>query len=254
MATAKQAPAQESLVPLNGDAVPSISVATPVDLLRIAVSQGADIDKLEKLMALQERWEKNEARKAFVQAMNKFKANPPTITKNHDVSFGETHYRHATLDHVCDEVTKGLSAVGITHAWKVTQDKESFITVICVLTHELGHSEETQLIGAPDKSGSKNSIQAIGSTVTYLQRYTLLAACGLASKNDDDAQSGQSVVDPAKLEEYCRQLTEVDTLADLKAVFKRAYEEAQALNDRSAMASYIQAKDKRKREIEHANR
>jgi hypothetical protein len=255
MATAKPAPAQESLVPLNGDAVPAISVATPVDLLRIAVSQGADIDKLEKLMALQERWEKNEARKAFVQAMNKFKANPPTITKNHDVSFGETHYRHATLDHVCDEVTKGLSAVGITHAWKVTQDKESFITVICVLTHELGHSEETQLIGAPDKSGSKNSIQAIGSTVTYLQRYTLFAACGLAAKNDDDGRgAGQSAVDPEKREEYCLQLTEVETLADLKTVFARAYGEAQTLNDRKAMASYIQAKDKRKKEIEHANR
>ena len=250
---AKEATKQE-LAPLNNGDSAALTIATPVDLLRIAVTQGADIDKLEKLMALQERWEKNEARKAFVAAMNKFKANPPVITKNHAVSFGETNYRHATLDHVCDEVTKGLSAVGITHAWKVTQDKE-FITVICVLTHELGHSEETQLIGAPDKSGSKNSIQAIGSTVTYLQRYTLFAACGLAAKNDDDGRgAGQSAVNPDKLEEYCRQLTEVETLADLRTVFARAYGEAQTLNDRKAMASYIQAKDKRKKEIEHANR
>ena len=34
-------------------------------------------------------------------------------------------------------------------------------------------------------SGSKNSIQAVGSTVTYLQRYTLLAVTGLAAKGQD---------------------------------------------------------------------
>jgi hypothetical protein len=35
-------------------------------------------------------------------------------------------------------------------------------------------------------SGSKNAIQAIGSAVTYLQRYTLLSATGLAAKNGDN--------------------------------------------------------------------
>jgi hypothetical protein len=263
MATAKPAPAQESLVPLkgdpNGDAIPAISVATPVDLLRIAVTQGADIDKLEKLMALQERWEKNEARKAFVAAMNKFKANPPVISKNKHVHFetskGPNDYDHATLDHVCDVVTKGLSAVGITHAWKVKQDKD-VISVTCVLTHELGHSEEYTLSGLPDNTGSKNAIQAIASACTYLQRYTLLMGTGQAPKgaDNDGHGAGQSAVDPAKLEEYCRQLTEVETLADLKTVFARAYGEAQTLNDRKAMASYIQAKDKRKKEIENAAR
>lgn len=227
---------------------------TPVDLLRIAVSQGADIDKLEKLMGLHERWEQNEARKAYVAAMKKFKANPPQISKNKQVNFGQTGYRHATLDHVCEEVTKGLSDVGITHAWKVRQENGT-IAVICMLTHELGHSEETALMGAPDNSGSKNSIQAIGSTVTYLQRYTLLAACGLAAQNDTDGQTnGHGAVEEGKLKEFCRQIAEVETLADLKTVFARAYGEAQTMNDRKAMAHYIQAKDQRKREIEHANR
>lgn len=237
---------------------PPEGIATPIDLLRIAVTQGADIDKLEKLMVLQERWEKNEARKAYVAAMNKFKENPPTISKNKLVSFdtskGRTEYRHATLDHVCDEITKALSAVGISHAWKVKQDKD-IITVICVLTHVQGHSEETELFGGPDNSGTKNSIQAISSTVTYLERYTLLAACGLAPENDNDGRgASQSAVDPAKLEEYCRQINDVETLPDLKTVFARAYGEAAALSDRKAMAHYIQAKDTKKKELEHANR
>lgn len=229
------------------------SSLTPVELIRIAVSQGADIDKLQKLMDLQERWEKNEARKAFVAAMNKFKANPPTITKNKHVHFetakGPTDYDHATLDHACDVITKGLSAVGITHTWKVKNDKE-FINVTCVLTHEMGHSEETQLMGTPDDSGGKNKIQAVGSTVSYLSRYTLLAACGLASKDADNDGAGAStkpVIPVEKLEEYARQMGEVETLSDLQAVFKKAYKEASELTDKKAMAYLIRVKDEAKK-------
>lgn len=238
----------------NGFALERQPALTPVELLRIAVTQGADIDKLKQLMDLQERWEKNEARKAFVAAMKQFKANPPVISKNHSVSFGDTEYRHATLDHVCNEVTKGLSAVGITHAWKVTQDKE-FITVICVLTHELGHSEETQMMGLPDKSGSKNSIQAIGSTVTYLQRYTLLAACGLAAKNDDDGHSaGEPFIEAAEIEKACAEISRAKDFPELKFLFGVALNKARELGDRQAMAHYITANDKRKKELEHAAR
>lgn len=237
------------IVKANGSELPV--ALTPVELLRIAVSQGADIDKLQKLMDLQERYEKNEARKAFVVAMSRFKANPPIINKNHTVAFKEVKYKHATLDHVCDEVTKGLSAVGITHAWKVTQEKD-LITVSCVLTHELGHSEVTQLNGVADNSGSKNSIQAIGSTVTYLQRYTLLSACGLAAKNDDDGQaSNKPVVAVEDLEKSLKEISEAKSLETLKNLFGFAYTKAQELNDRKAMAHFIQAKDKRKKELEN---
>lgn len=243
----------ETLVPLhtNGEHL----ALTPVELIRIAVSQNADIEKLSKLMDLQERWEAREARKAFNAAMSQFKSNPPDIHKNKEVRFGNTAYKHATLDHVSEVITKGLSAVGITHAWKVSQAAD-LITVSCVLTHEMGHSEETQLMGVADNSGSKNSIQAIGSTVTYLQRYTLLAACGLAASNDNDGQGDtrKPVVAAEKIEEYIRQMTEVETMKDLQTVFAKAYSEAQGMNDREAMAHYIKAKDARKKELEHANR
>ena len=45
-------------------ALPAQAV-TPMQMLQIAVEQGADLDRLEKLMDMQERWEANEARKAF---------------------------------------------------------------------------------------------------------------------------------------------------------------------------------------------
>ena len=46
-----------------------------------------------------------------------------------------------------------------------------------------------------DTSGSKNSIQAIGSTVSYLERYTLYAILGLASADqDDDGHSAAELI------------------------------------------------------------
>jgi hypothetical protein len=59
------------------------------------------------------------------------------------------------------------------------------ISVTCILTGH-GHEEENTLSGPADASGSKNAIQAIGSTLTYLQRYTLVQALGLAASSDDD--------------------------------------------------------------------
>src|SRR5271156_10045 len=94
---------------------------TPMELLQMAVSKGADIDKLEKLMDLQLRWQKEQAKQAYHAAMNAFKADPPAIIKNHTVSFGNTTYDHATLDNVCKQVTQGLSKHHISHRWRIEQ-------------------------------------------------------------------------------------------------------------------------------------
>ena len=69
--------------------------------------------------------------------------------------------------------------------------------VTCRITHRDGHYEETSLFGPVDGSGNKNPIQAIGSAVTYLQRYTLKAAVGIAASQDDDAQEAGRKADPA---------------------------------------------------------
>jgi hypothetical protein len=180
-----------------------IAAVDPMQLLAVAVQQGADIDKLEKLMALQERWEANNARKAFTVAMAKFKENPPRLVKDKEVAFGNTRYKHAELDQVTEKIAAALSSVGISHRFSISQ-ADSKITVHCVLTHSLGHHETTSLAGAADTSGNKNSIQAIGSAVSYLQRYTLLAATGLATGEGDDDGKGVepvAVIDDKQLGE-----------------------------------------------------
>lgn len=167
--------------------------ATPMMLVQMAVQQGADIDKLQKLMELQERWEANQARKAFVLAMAEFKKDPPTIIKDKQVAFGQTSYKHAELDQVCGVIGKALSKVGISHTWEVNQSDKN-IRVTCVLTHSAGHSQSVSLESQADQSGGKNSIQAIASAVTYLERYTLLAATGVATgEGDDDGKQTEFV-------------------------------------------------------------
>lgn len=157
---------------------------TPAELIKVAVSGGADLDKLEKLLDLQVKWEANEAKKAYHRAMTAFKANPPEIIKDKQVAYKEVKYKHASLANVTEQINSALSAHGLSASWQTQQD--GAVSVICKITHVLGHSEETKLSAPADNSGSKNSIQAIGSTITYLQRYTLLALTGLATYDQDD--------------------------------------------------------------------
>ncbi len=170
-------------------------------MLQVAVEQNADLDKLQKLMDLQERWEANEARKAYVTAMAAFKKDAPEIVKDTHVSFRNragdvTEYDHATLDQVSNVIGKALAKHGLAHSWKMNQTENGRITVLCIITHELGHSEQVSLPAMPDTSGGKNAIQATSSAVTYLERITLLAATGLAAagQDDDGAASGSESV------------------------------------------------------------
>lgn len=162
---------------------------TPMQMMQVAIEKGTDLAQLEKLMELQERWEANEARKAFVVAKAAFKAEAPTIGKNKHVHFatskGDTNYDHATLDNVADTLAPALSKHDLTYSWETEQGDGGMIRVTCVLTHVMGHSERVTLQAGLDQSGGKNNIQAVGSTVTYLQRYTLLAATGIATKEQD---------------------------------------------------------------------
>ena len=161
--------------------------APTTDIVMMAIQNKLDPALIEKMMDLSERNEANLARKDYVAAMAKFKANPPEITKDKTVSFGQgkTSYTHASLANVTNKINSALSKYGLSASWNTAQT-ENLVTVTCTITHENGHSEHTSLTAAPDTSGSKNAIQAIGSTISYLERYTLLALTGLATHDMDD--------------------------------------------------------------------
>lgn len=174
----------------------SLAAVTPADLLRIAVDSGADLDRLEKLMSLQERWEADQARKAFADDMARFKQKPIVIIKDNLVSYGEgrnkTEYMHATIGNVVDVIVPQLAEFGFSHRWDLEQ-RDGQVIVTCVITHRLGHCQKTTLMAAPDASGGKNGIQSVISAKTYLERHTLLAATGAATRDqmDDDGAAAE---------------------------------------------------------------
>ena len=229
---------------------PTALAVNPMRLIEIALNQNADVGKLEALFNLQLRWEQNEAKKAYVAAINAFKADPPAILKNKHVAYNQVAYDHATLDHVCKAVTSGLSEHGISHRWRIEQS-DGLIRVTCILTHDMGHSEETTLVAGADMSGSKNAIQGIGSAVTYLERYTLLAATGLAAANGDN--DGQGAPTWEKLQEYLDSIATAPNLKVLEDTFKAGFKEAAALINTQAMKMLTLAKDERKAALKNEN-
>lgn len=169
---------------------------TPMDMIERAVSSGASIEALEKLMALHERWEANQGRKAFDDAIASAKAEIPSIRKNRKVDFttakGRTSYRHEDMAEIARTVDPVLSRHGLSYRYRTAQDGNT-VTVTCILSHRDGYCEETTLSSATDQSGNKNHIQAVGSAATYLQRYTLKMALGLSATDDDDGRAAEAV-------------------------------------------------------------
>lgn len=172
--------------------------ATPMAMIQLAVQQGADVDKLEKLLALQQRWEANEARKAFHEAFSKFKTEAVVVVRNTPVNDGPLRgKRYADLFAVVDAVTPALSKHGLSASWRLSKDEKDWLEVTCTITHTLGHSESVSMGAGPDAGGAKNGIQARASTVTYLERYTLMAATGLAARGQDtDGGNGKQEIAP----------------------------------------------------------
>lgn len=203
----------------------SASADRTYDLIRFAIEKGATPETLGKLFDLQERAEKmlaerkaEAARDAFNRAMAAFKAMPLKIVKNKHVGFtsrrtqSETEYWHATLDHVCAAINPNLAQHGLSFYWEPVQDDKGKIAVTCVVAHVDGHSQRTTLYGQPDESGNKNKIQSVGSTVTYLQRYTLMSALGLATADQDN--DGAEDDDQDKVPITAEQIAEIQIALD----------------------------------------
>jgi hypothetical protein len=183
------------------------TMITPMTMIDRALATGAAPETLEKLLALQERWEANQGRKAFDEAMAAAKAEIPTITKNRKVGYehknggGETSYRHEDLGEIARVVAPILAKHGLSYRYRTTSEINHPVSVTCIVSHRDGHFEENTLVAGADNSGKKNSIQAIGSTITYLQRYTLKAALGLAASSDDDGGKADQTEDDGPITE-----------------------------------------------------
>jgi len=170
-----------------------VQQGAPLSPIQAAMVGGITPDDVKKLWDIQKDFEANEARKAYHQALAKFKLNEVVIEKDghvkHKTKSGQwKEYRHPTLGGAMRIINPILGECGLSLNWKTSQDMENggMLTVTAILTHAMGHSEQTSLSASPEDSGGKNNLQAIGSAETYLQRYTGLPLIGVIAMDADD--------------------------------------------------------------------
>ncbi len=218
--------------------------ATPYEMMMNAVKSELPLEQIEKMMELQERFEKREAEKAYVSAMAKFKEIPLIITKDKVNSQYKSYY--TTIGNLVNLTLPGMSKCGLSHKWDIDQSVEKIIKITCIVTHAMGHSESVSMSAPRDESGKKNLIQQIKSTITYLKSATFESIMGLAASdsNMDDDGNGASQKLPPLSEETIQTINSFDTIEELKVYYKK--NEEHSVN-KADFAKLVNAK---KKEIE----
>lgn len=167
--------------------------ATPENFIAFALQSGRSIEEIQQLINFRNAELARLAKLEFNEAKAKFLSTVPRIIKNQDADFGETKsgakgasYRYSDLDNLINTIKEAEAAAGLSHDFKTTQDDKGNVQITCILSHVGGHSETDTLNAPPDKSGGKNDIQAMKSTVSYLRRAALESVLGLSQGGDDN--------------------------------------------------------------------
>jgi ERF superfamily len=157
---------------------------SPQGLIALAIQSGANIDYIEKLLALKERYDAAQANKAFLSAMSNFQKEVPAIQKKKVVG-----YTYAEIGEVDEAIKTPMADNGLSKRWEIAEDGERLICT-CIISHIDGHTERTVMSSLKDSSGNKNEIQSRASAISYLQRYTLIGALGLTTASEDNDGDG----------------------------------------------------------------
>jgi hypothetical protein len=196
--------------------------ATPAHLLQMAVKPGRKLGSARKADATAGAL--GSERVAERRSLLRWRRSSPSrcvSSSRKQVSIpGGAKFSHATLADVVDAAVAGMGAHGLSHRW-ITSQSANEITVTCVVTHALGHSESTSLTCKPDDSGKKNAIQQVASAITYLERYTLQAALGIAASDmqEDDGRGTSHQVEMLSDEQQAQLQDLIDANGRDKAKF-----------------------------------
>lgn len=176
----------------------TVNDRSPAGMMLAAMDRGASLDQVEKMMDLQERWERREAEKAFRDAFAAFRGLNIVIPKTKHVDRGRGgSFDQAEYDEVCRRLSPGLSlhGFGFRHDQKFgvrrimtdgVENDVGWVWVTCHLEHRLGHTESLELEGPPGDLSVNTPTQNMQTTASYLKRQSLLAITGTATGGEDD--------------------------------------------------------------------
>tara|TARA_R110000764_G_scaffold62357_1_gene132588 strand:+ start:186 stop:1022 length:837 start_codon:yes stop_codon:yes gene_type:complete len=149
---------------------------------RLATDPNSDLSKLEKMMDMQERVLDKQAEQAFAASMAAMQSEMPRVfelAQGHNLTY-------ARLEDINDTIRPVLEKHGFCVTFATNQDDLKAVKVTAICSHKLGAKQETSLILPLDTSGSKNAVQAVGSTVSYGKRYTMCALLNISTGNDNN--------------------------------------------------------------------
>lgn len=171
---------------LAQETVQDITQPSSAAMILQAVKSGATQEQLSAVMDAIRFSDSREAEKAFNADFTAMQGHLPLVRR----SSKSHHGAYASLAATVNAVRPVLAANGFSFRHEVRTLENGSQEVTCIIAHEAGHSERCTLQGAPDTSGSKNAIQAMGSCNSYLRRYSLLDALGIVSGDDPDDDGG----------------------------------------------------------------
>jgi hypothetical protein len=223
----------------------------PFDLLTLALENNAAIDVIERIVALQREERHYHANVAFDEALNRCQQKLERISA--DASNPQTDSRYASYAKLDKVVRPIYTAEGFALSFGEkdcpTPGKTRFVAYLS----RSGVTREYLKDLSPSTKGPKGNdvmtpIHADASADSYAKRYLLKDIFNIAIGEDDNDGNGPSAGLPDdRVREMLGEISRASNLDQLWKVYKFAYREAEAANDRAAIDAYIRAKDARKR-------
>lgn len=161
---------------------------------RMATDPNADIDKMERLMAMKERIEAEAARRLFNEAMTACQRDMPAILKGKKNN--QTGSKYAELEHINDAITPIYTRHGFSLSFDTVQStREDWVNVRCRVRHSGGYTEESTYETPYDNTGMRGEVNktvthGLASGVSYARRYITIMVFNLTLKGEDNDGNG----------------------------------------------------------------
>lgn len=163
-------------------------------IAKIAADPSLDVAKMNGILDIQIRMMDRQAEIDFSNALAKVQAKMPRIKKSGQIVIkGQVMSSYAKYEDIDAVIRPILLEHGFSLRFnsKSTGDK---IIVYGTLSHEGGHSITDEIPLTIEASGAKNSVQGVGSTITYGQRYLVKMMLNLVFEGEDDDGQKASLI------------------------------------------------------------
>lgn len=197
---------------------PALAVSESAAIIRVieraACNPNVDIEKMERLLIMQERIMGRNSKMAFDSAMANMQSEMPVISEKGEIKVNNVvRSKYALFEDINEAVKPIMQKHGFAISFKISHP-DSQIAITGVLTHKDGHREETEIRLPSDTSGAKNSVQAIGSTVSYGKRYTMCALLNITTRGEDKDGNSELVIGPVQIKRLENLLKKCDQKAN----------------------------------------